>query len=109
MLWKALLAAVLTAALAALGCWCRALMLLPLRSRHAVVVLPAAGDGAALEQEVRSCLLMRRWGLLRRPIVLVDRGLDAEGRRLARTLTALAEGIVLCTPRELADRLSAGD
>lgn len=95
MLWNCLFAAALIAALAMLGCLCRALVLLPMRAKDAVILLPGRGAGEDLEQNVRSCLLLRRWGVLRQEIVIQDRGLNPEGLALARQLTELDAGIRL--------------
>ena len=75
MLWNCLFAAALIAALAMLGCLCKALVLLPMRAKDAVILLPGRGNGGDLEQNVRACLLLRRWGVLRQQIVILDRGL----------------------------------
>ncbi len=95
MLWNCLFAAALIAALAMLGCLCKALVLLPMRAKDAVILLPGRGNGGDLEQNVRACLLLRRWGVLRQQIVILDRGLDPEGLALAKRLTALDEHIRL--------------
>ena len=95
MLWNCLFAAALIAALAMLGCLCEALVLLPMRAKDAVILLPGRGNGGDLEQNVRACLLLRRWGVLRQQIVILDRGLDPEGLALAKRLTALDEHIRL--------------
>ena len=106
MIVKCVFAAALTAALVLAGCLCRALVLLPLRAKGAVVLLRGAGDGSALEQDLRACLLLRRWGVLRQELILADCGLSPEGRKLAEQLTKLDGGILLCAPEELAERLT---
>lgn len=72
----------------ALGGLLRARLLLPLPAEDAVLLLRGRGDGAALEQSVRACLLLRRLGILRQRILIWDVGLDPEGRRLAERLAA---------------------
>ena len=46
-------------------------------------VVRGFGSGNGLEQRVRSLMWLRSCGLLRCRVILVDRGLDADGRRLA--------------------------
>lgn len=64
-------------------------------------VLDASGDGAGLEQAVHSLLWLRRCDLWRGRLVIVDRGLDEEGRRLARLLSANTDDVVLCELKDL--------
>jgi hypothetical protein len=53
----------------------------------ALAVVPARGDGSALEQTVAGLLWLRRNGLWRGDIVILDQGLTPEGLALARRLT----------------------
>lgn len=88
-----LLGALLTAALLAGLGWVRARLLLPPGAIWAV--LPASGDGAELEQTYWGWRLLRRIGFLRRPLLLLDLGLDAQGRQIAEALTRLGEPVLL--------------
>lgn len=60
-------------------------LLLPGRCDSRLMV-SARDGGEGLEQTVRGLLWLRRTGLWRGEIVIEDRGLDGEGRALARTL-----------------------
>ncbi len=95
MLWSILGFAAATAALAALGCLLWARLLLPLRMEDMIALLPGSGDGARLEQNVRACLLLKRWGILRQNVWIIDQGLTEEGRRVAARLTGLDSTIRL--------------
>lgn len=64
-------------------------------------VVRGSGDGAELEQSIRSLLRLRREGLYRGTILVVDCGLDEEGKALARLLCANSEEIRFCTADEL--------
>lgn len=100
MLWKLLLGTLLAAASAALLGLLRRRLLLPLRAEDAVLLLPARGGAEDLEQRLRACRLLVRWGLLEGAPVILDLGLSDEGRALAERLAdALDAG--LCAPDEL--------
>ena len=88
-----LLGALLTAAIFAVLVWASARLLLPPGTLWAV--LPASGDGARLEQTYWAWRLLRRMGVLRRPLLLLDLGLDAQGRQIAEALTRLGEPVLL--------------
>lgn len=79
-------------------------LLLPSESAETrtVAVIEAEGDGAGLEQTVRSLLWLERGELWRGRIVILDRGLSREGRDVARRLCAGTCGAALYSPRELA-------
>ena len=49
-------------------------------------VIRGVGSGDGLEQQVRSLMWLRSWGLLRCRVILTDGGLDAQGRELAHNL-----------------------
>lgn len=71
-------------------------------------VVPASGDGAHLEQDVKGLLWLRgrRAGPLhhrhRRP-----GGLDGTGRAVAAALLARGQGIVLCPAERLGEYIKA--
>lgn len=100
MLWEILLCGALVAVLAAMGCLIRKRLLLPLKASDTVLLLPARVSGDDLEQRLRACRLLQRWGLLEGAPVLLDLGLNDEGRTLAERL-ADAFDAALCTPDEL--------
>ena len=64
----------------------RALVLLPVESENFLLLLSARGNGENLEQRCRTYLFLQGLGVLRRDLIIVDRGLTAEGRRLAEQL-----------------------
>ena len=103
-----LLCAALTLLLLGLGWGLRAVCLLPVTGKQLCMVLSARGDGESLEQQCRAYLLLRSFGLLRRPLVLVDAGLSEQGLRLAELLSGQDENILLCKPQELLQILHNG-
>ncbi len=88
--------------LTALGLLIVSRWLLPLdRESDILAVVEARGDGAKLEQSVRSLLWLRHLGFWRGRLVIADEGLDQEGRRLARLLCANTGEVSLCKPEGL--------
>lgn len=69
-------------------------------------VLPADGDGARLEQEVKGLLWLRSGALARAIIVIADTGLTPEGRAVAAALMKDATGVVLCPAERLGEYLA---
>lgn len=65
-------------------------------------VVPAAGEGPHLEQDVKSLLWLRGRQNSRFTIVIADGGLNPAGRAVAAALLTDATGVVVCP----ADRLS---
>ncbi|MFQ7453623.1 MAG: hypothetical protein ACLRNQ_22030 [Flavonifractor plautii] len=55
-------------------------------------VVPASGDGAHLEQDVKGLLWSRGGELARFTIVIADGGLDGTGRAVAAALLARGQG-----------------
>ena len=109
MLLEILLCAALTVLLLG-ACWAAAAVcLLPVTGKELCVVLSAFGSGSSLEQQCRAYLLLKRFGLLRRPLYLVDTGLSHEGHALAERLSGLDESILLCEPQELLQLIHNGD
>ena len=99
-----LLAAGLLAALWALTARC----LLPVRAGEVFFVLTGCGDGEALERQCRAYLLLKHAGVLRRPLLLADCGLNPAGRALAERLAHLDDDVLLCTAEALPALLGAG-
>ena len=67
-----------------------------------VTVVPGRGDGVRLDRTIQSLLFLRRNGLYRGSIVILDDGLDEQGRAMARLLCANGVGLLLCSREELA-------
>lgn len=70
------------------------------RDRGGAAVL-WCGPGRDGEPFVRCCLWLRGAGLLTAPVVLVDDGLDGEGRSRLERLARGRTDVFLCTPAEL--------
>ena len=103
-IWQVPLALLAAAGLLALGWALFGKLLAPAGAGAPVyAVVPAAGDGGALEQTVKGLLWLRGGELARFTIVIADGGLDPAGRARAAALLARDRGIVLCP----ADRLGA--
>jgi hypothetical protein len=98
----------LAALLAAFGLFCLGglvygRMVLPVAG-PTLAVIPARGNGEALEQTVAGLLWLRRAGLWRGTIIIQDRGLTPEGLALARQLSRKDEVEVRTGPDGLFDR-----
>lgn len=76
-------------------------LLLPIRSKNAVLLLRGSGDGETLEQDCRAYLLLRSIGAFARPLCIVDDGLSDEGRKLAEQLLTLDANIHLCRMEDI--------
>ena len=94
-------AALLIAALFLLGSLSLALVLLPLRAKSLFTLYLAQNDCSDLEHTARSYLLLRRFGLLRLPLIVVDNGVNESGRALTEAVCGLDPAIVLLDLREL--------
>lgn len=66
-------------------------------------VVCAAGRGDELEQTIRDLLWLHSRDLYHGSILLVDCGLDEEGRALAHLLCANNREILLCTAEDAVD------
>lgn len=77
-------------------------VLLPLGNRLPMaVVLGCGGEALWLERYVRGLIWLRDLGLLRwRVLLLLDQGLDPEGRELAQALSARYHQVELLGPEE---------
>lgn len=78
-------------------------LLTPVGARGAPLyaVVTAKGSGEGLEYTVRSLAWLRGEDLAHCSVILVDAGLDEEGRRVAAYLMERWPGMCLCTPEEL--------
>ena len=77
--------------------------LLPLSDKYGIVVtvVRGKGNGEGLEQRVRELLWLRQSNLFRGNIVIVDCGLNEQGRALARLLCANTDEVFLCSAENL--------
>ena len=66
-------------------------------------VVPAAGEGAHLEQDVKRLLWLRGRQKKGFTIVIADGGLDSAGRAIAAALLADATGVVVCPAERLGE------
>lgn len=101
---------ILLAILAAVGLagilwmlWARCLLPLGGEDGRIAAVVCGCGDGAGVEQSVRSLLRLRRCNLYHGLILILDCGLDEQGRALARLLCANSGEVMLCDESELSD------
>lgn len=102
----------LVAALAAVGVvsllWLLTQMIFMLKSPlpgTALAVLPARGDGGGLAEQVYALTgYGRDQGVIGR-ILIVDCGLDEEGRQLCRILEREDRWVTVCLPEQVADYL----
>lgn len=106
MLKAILLCALLTTAVIVLGGLLFSRLLLPLQPDGIRSVLCAVGDGGDLEQPCRAYLFLRRLGVFRQPLLLVDFGLNEEGRALAERLAGLDPSIRLCGAEALSEAVA---
>ena len=101
-IWQVLLALLAAVGLLALGWLTFGRLLTPVGA-----VVPASGDGAHLEQDVKGLLWLRGGELARFTIVIADGGLDGTGRAVAAALLARGQGIVLCPAERLGEYIKA--
>lgn len=77
-------------------------LLAPIGTKGSVVaVLPASGDGEALEHDLRGLLWLRKSGMACLRVVIADCGLSAEGRELAGLLSRREEDVAFCPAAEV--------
>lgn len=81
--------------------------LLPFSDPHGQVytLVRGRGGGEGVEQCVRELLWLRRWNLFRGGIVVVDCGLNEEGRALVRLLCANTDEVTFCDAEGLSQML----
>lgn len=75
--------------------------LLPEGGARAWAVLPARGDGADLEQAVKSLLWLKAGGLWQGGVIMADCGLTPEGWAVAQALASREPGVILCRLEEV--------
>ena len=104
-IWQAVLALLAAVGLLALGWLLFGKLVTPAGGSGGPVyaVIPAAGGGENLAQDVRALRWLRGGELARFSVVLADGGLSEAGRRRAAALLAGRRGVVLCP----LDRLEA--
>ena len=78
----------------------------PERRQGVVALIPAQGDGDALEQQVHTLERMRREQGVLGMILLVDCGLTDEGQRVSRLLALEDRWVALCQMEEIGRYLS---
>lgn len=83
--------------------FCR--LLLPDSPHGTWAVVWGTGAGEELEQRVRGLMWLQSCGVLRCTVVLADAGLSRAGRELAVHLERQYPTLVLCTRRELEERI----
>lgn len=101
MLKTILLSLLITAALLLPAVLLPVWLLLPPCPKGMCSLLQVSGSGETLEQQCRAFLLLRRLGLFRQSLFIVDVGLNPEGRRLATRMTELSPCIILCDPEHI--------
>lgn len=69
-------------------------------------VVPAAGEGAHLEQDVKRLLWLRERQRRGFTIVIADEGLDQRGRAVAAALLTGATGVVVCPAQRLSQYIT---
>lgn len=87
------------------ACFLYSYLLRPYAAFGTLAVVWGSGNGDGLEQRVRSLMWLQNCGLLRCRPVLLDYGLDEEGRALAVRLAVRYPGLTLCGRGELERRL----
>ena len=101
----ALLAAV---GLASLGLLFFARRVFPLNETQEdiLALVPAKNANRSFDQTIYCLLRLRRWGLLRGQVAVVDCGLDEEGRALARLLCANTDEVLLYDLQKLPELMT---
>jgi len=100
-IWQVLLALLAVVGLLALGWLLFGKLVTPVGGGPVYAVVPAAGDGEHLEQDVKGLLWLRGGELARFTIVIADSGLNDTGRRVAAALLTGSRGMVLCPMEQL--------
>ena len=84
------------AGMCCIACLLYSKMLCPHSARGTVAVVWGEGEGAELEQRVRSLVWLQECGLLRCTVMVADAGLNDEGRALAARLAERYPTLTLC-------------
>ena len=98
---QVILALLAATGLLALGWMLFGRLVAPIGGGPVYAVVPAAGDGAGLERDVKGLLWLRGGELARFTIVIADNGLDPAGRAVAAALLAQSSGVVVCPANRL--------
>ena len=106
-LLQAALALLAAIGLLALGWWTLGRVMTPAPwSGPVYVVVPAAGSGAHLEQDVKGLLWLRKQQRGSFTIVIADEGLNPSGRAIAAALLTDATGVVVCPATRLGEYIT---
>ncbi len=81
-------------------------ILTPADGGKVCAVIPAKGGGEDLEQSVRGVLWLKGGGLLPGRVVIVDCGLDADGRALAEALLRQEPLLEVCALENLEEYIT---
>ena len=101
MIGRAVLALLAAAGLLALGWLLLGAAVAPVGRGRVYAVVPAAGDGAHLEQDLAGLRWLEKGGMARFTVVIADCGLSGQGRRLAERLAWRDRGVILCAMDDL--------
>lgn len=100
---EVLLTAVCALGLAFLAWWLFGRLLRPIPEQRVCALISGRGDGAELEQSVRTFVWLRSLGLLHCPIIIADVDLTSQGWDVALRLTARWPDVILWPADHLAD------
>lgn len=79
----------------------------PRRARGTAALVPASGDGDGLEEQVRILARLRQEQGVFGVILLVDCGLNEEGKKLAKCLERQDRWVTLCERENISDYLTS--
>ena len=96
------------AGLCCIACLLYGQMLRPHSDQGTLTVVWGVGAGEGLERHVRSLMWQQECGLLRSAVMVVDDGLNEEGRALAIQLAGRYPALTLCTREELEQHINKG-
>jgi len=96
------------AGLCCIGCLLYGQMLCPHSDQGTLTVVWGTGAGEDLERHVRSLMWLQECGLLRCAVMVVDAGLNEEGRALVIHLAKQYPTLALCTRAELERHMNKG-
>lgn len=96
------------AGLCCIACLLYGQMLCPHSPHGTCTMVWGADAGEGLERHVRSLMWLQECGLLRCTVMVVDAGLNEEGRALAACLLERYPALTLCTREEAERRMDKG-
>ena len=107
-LFEMILALLAAVGLLCLGWFCFGKLLVPVGKIGApmYIMVRGEGEGAGLEHTVNTLVFLQGRDLMDCPLLLVDTGLDEEGRQVAQMLMERWPQISLCAPEELANYIT---